>query len=350
VSPEAGWPGIVARYRPLLGVGERTPAVTLLEGNTPLLEAPRIGEAAGGVRVYLKCEGANPTGSATDRGMALAVSRACEVGARAVVCASTGDTAASAAAYGARAGIPVFVVVPRVGVAMRGLAQAAMHGATVLMVDASLDRAHALVRELAAAHPVALVDPANPDRLAGQRTAAFEVVDRLGRPPDYHLLPARSPGPVVAHWQAYEAYPPGGPKRTRPRLVACPPAGRSAGRVRPGAGARGAAREADPAGWPAALAAVRASGGWLEGVTAEETRDAYRLLARLEGVLAEPAAAAPVAGLLRAAKAGRLAADAVCVLTLAAHGLKDLETALESTGRPGTVPPRVDALARAMGL
>lgn len=347
MSPAPPWPGVVARYRAFLPVGERTPLLTLLEGNTPLLEAPRLADAVGaGVRIHLKCEGANPTGSATDRGMALAVAKACEAGARAVLCASTGDTAASAAAYAARAGLSAFVVVPRVGVAMRRVAQAAMYGATVLMVDGSLDRAHALVREIAALHPVALVGPANPHRLEGQRTAAFEIVDQLGRAPGYHFLPGRSPGPLAAHWQGYQAYRDAGRSTTLPRLIACRPDDASGEPLR----GRGAARKADPAGWPAALAAVRSSGGWVETVTDEETRDAYRLLARQEGVLAEPVAAATVAGLLRAGKAGRLAPESTCVLTLAAHGLKDLETALESTGRPVTVPPRVDALARAMGL
>jgi threonine synthase len=347
VSPGPAWPGVVARYRAFLPVTDRTPPLTLLEGNTPLLEAPRLAEAVGaGVRVHVKCEGANPTGSATDRGMALAVAKACEVGARAVLCASTGDAAASAAAYAARAGLAAFVVVPRVGVAMRRVAQAAMHGATVLMVDGSLDRAHALVQEIAAAHPVALVGPANPDRLEGQKTAALEIVDQLGRAPEYHFLPARSPGPLVSHRRGYQAYRDAGRLPALPRLVGCGPDGDRAGPLR----GRPAAGGAGPAGWPAALAAVRDSGGWLEAVSDEETRDAYRLLARLEGILAEPAAAATVAGILRAGKAGRLAPESTCVVTLAAHGLKDLETALESTGRPVTVPPRADALARAMGL
>jgi threonine synthase len=347
VSPGPGWPGVVARYRAFLPVTDRTPPLTLLEGDTPLLEAPRLAEAVGaGVRVHLKCEGANPTGSATDRGMALAVAKACEAGARAVLCASTGDAAASAAAYAARAGLSAFVVVPRVGVAMRRVAQAAMYGATVLMVDGSLDRAHALVAEIAAAHPVALVGPANPDRLEGQKTAALEVVDQLGGAPSHHFLPARSPGPLVSHWHGYRAYRDAGRLAALPRLVGCRPEHGAAEPLR----GRATPRKADPAGWPAALAAVRASGGWLEPVTDEETRDAYRLLARLEGVLVEPVVAAAVAGLLRAGKAGRLAPESTCVVTLAAHGLKDLETALESTGRPVTVPPRADALARAMGL
>ena len=346
------WPGILRRYRELLPVGDTTPDLTLLEGNTPLLPAPRLAEATGpGIRVYLKCEGANPTGSATDRGMALAVARALETGARALLCASTGDTAASAAAYGARAGLRAFVVVPRVGIAMRQLAQAAVHGATVLMVDGSLDRAHALAREIAAAHPVALVDQSNPDRLAGQQTAAFEVVDQLGQAPTLHFVPGRSAGPAIAHWAGYRAYRAAGRTASLPRLVACRPVAgpASAGRARTGA-ARPATRRSDPPGWPAALAAVRASGGWLEPVTEEESRAAYRLLARLEGVLADPGAAVTVSGLLGAAKAGRLPSEATCVLTLAAHGLKDVETALESIERPLTVPARVDALARAMGL
>jgi threonine synthase len=355
VSGPALWPGVVARYRALLPVGAETPAVTLHEGNTPLLEAPRLAEVAGGdVRVFLKCEGLNPTGSVTDRGMAVAVARALEAGARAVVCISAGDTAASAAAYAARAGLRAVVVVPRVGVAMGHLAQAALHGAIIVLVDGSLEQTVALVQALVAARPVILVDQGNADRMAGLRSVAFEVVDQLGRAPDLHLVPGRSAALVVAHWEGYRAYQAAGYVSNRPRVVACPPADvahpATPDPPRAGSPARPGGRRGDPTAWPAAQAAVRASGGWVEAVSDEGCREAYRLLARVEGVFVEPAAAAPVSGLLRAAKAGRLPGGASCVLTLAGHGLRDHEAALESTGRPVTIPPRIEALARVIGL
>lgn len=353
MSGPPGWPGIVARYRALLPVGVGTPAVTLLEGNTPLLDAPRLAERAGaGVRVYLKCEGSNPTGSATDRGMAVAVSKALEAGARAVVCVSAGAAAASAAAFAARAGLRAVVVVPRVGVAMGHLAQAAVHGATIVLVDGSLDQTAAVVRELVAAQPIALVDPDNPDRRAGLRTVAFEVVDQLGAAPDLHFVGGTAA--VATHWEGYCAYHAAGHAAGRPRMVACAPADAGAAlEGQPGRAAsapRAGGRRADPAGGAAAQAAVRASGGWAEPVTDDACREAYRLLARAEGVFVEPGAAAPVAGLLGAAKAGRLPAGAACVLTLASHGLRDHEAALEATGRPVMIPPRADALARVIGL
>jgi threonine synthase len=353
VSQPAAWPGVVARYRAFLPVGPATPGVTLLEGMTPLLEAPRLAEAAGAsARVYLKCEGANPTGSITDRGMAVAVSRALEAGARAVVCVSAGDTAASAAAYAARAGLRAVVVVPRVGVAMGHLAQAAVHGATVVLVDGSFEQTVAVVRELALTRPIALVDQGNPDRLAGLRTVAFEVVDQLGRAPDLHVIPGRSAAVVVAHWEGYRAYQAAGHAQGRPRLVACAPAEAPprAETARAAPAPRAAGRRGDPTAWPAAHAAVRASGGWIEAVAEDASREAYRLLARVEGVFVEPAAAAAVAGLMQAAKAGRLPAGGTCVLTLPSHGLRDHEAALESTGRPVTIPPRLEALARVAGV
>jgi threonine synthase len=349
------WPGVLGHYRRLLPVGERTPVVTLQEGNTPLLEAPRLAEAAGGgLRVFLKCEGFNPTGSFKDRGMTVAISKALEDGARAVICASTGNTSASAAAYAARAGLRAFVVVPRGAVALGKLSQAAIHGATVLMVDGSFDQALAVVKEVVASRPVTLVNSINPYRLEGQKTAAFEVVDQLGRAPDYHLIPVGNAGNITAYWRGYKEYVAAGLAKTLPRMAGFQAAGAAPlveDRViaEPRTLAT-AIRIGNPASWQGAVTAVRESEGWLDAVTDEEILHGYRLLAREEGIFMEPAAGAAVAGLLKSAKAGRLESGATCVLTLTGHGLKDPESALGSATRPVTVPPRLDAVLGAMSL
>jgi threonine synthase len=350
-----GWPGVVEQYRRFLPVGERTPVVTLQEGNTPLLDAPRLAEAAGGaVRVYVKCEGFNPTGSFKDRGMTLAISKALEDGSRAVICASTGNTSASAAAYAARAGLRAFVVVPKGAVALGKLSQAAIHGARVLMVDGSFDQALTLVKEIAASHPVTLVNSINPFRLEGQKTAAFEVVDQLGRAPDYHLIPVGNAGNITAYWRGYREYCAAGVGKSLPRMAGFQAAGAAPiveNRVvaEPRTVAT-AIRIGNPASWQPAVLAVRESEGWIDAVTDEEIVHAYRLLAREEGIFMEPAAAAAVAGLLKSAKAGRLESGATCVLTLTGHGLKDPESALGAATRPVTVPPRLDAVLAAMNL
>jgi len=349
------WPGVLEHYRRFLPVGERTPVVTLQEGNTPLLEAPRLSEAAeGGLRVYLKCEGFNPTGSFKDRGMTLAVSKAVEAGARAVICASTGNTSASAAAYAARGGLRAFVVVPKGAVALGKLSQALIHGATVIMVEGSFDQAFAIVREIAAARPVTLVNHLNPYRIEGQKTAAFEVVDQLGRAPDYHLIPVGNAGNITAYWRGYKEYSAAGIAKTLPRMAGFQAAGAAPlveNRVilEPRTVAT-AIRIGNPASWQPAVQAVRESEGWVDAVTDEEILQAYRLLAREEGVFMEPASAAAAAGLLKSAKAGRFEAGATCVLTLTGHGLKDPESALGAATRPATVPPRLDAVLGAMNL
>ena len=293
------WPGVLAHYRRLLPVGERTPVVTLQEGNTPLLEAPRLAEAAGG-------------------------------------------------------GLRAFVVVPKGAVALGKLSQAAIHGATVLMVDGSFDQALAVVKEVAASRPVTLVNSINPYRLEGQKTAAFEVVDQLGRAPDYHLIPVGNAGNITAYWRGYKEYVAAGLAKALPRLAGFQAAGAAPlveNRViaEPRTLAT-AIRIGNPASWQGAVTAVRESEGWLDAVTDEEILHGYRLLAREEGIFMEPAAGAAVAGLLKSAKAGRLDSGATCVLTLTGHGLKDPESALGSATRPATVPPRLDAVLGAMGL
>jgi threonine synthase len=349
------WPGVVEQYRRFLPVGEHTPIVTLQEGNTPLLEAPRLAEAAGGgLRVYLKCEGFNPTGSFKDRGMTLAVSKAVEAGTRAVICASTGNTSASAAAYAARAGLRAFVVIPKGAVALGKLSQALIHGATVIMVEGSFDQAFAIVRQIAEAQPVTLVNHLNPYRIEGQKTGAFEVVDQLGRAPDYHLIPVGNAGNITAYWKGYKEYCGAGFAKTLPRMAGFQAAGAAPiveNRVIPEPRTVATAiRIGNPASWQPAVQAVRESEGWVDSVTDEEILQAYRQLAREEGIFMEPASAAAVAGLLKSAKAGRLESGTTCVLTLTGHGLKDTESALGAATRPVTVAPRLDAVLGAMSL
>ncbi len=349
------WPGVIERYREFLPVSELTPVVTLLEGNTPLLPAPRLAEATDPrLTIYLKCEGFNPTGSFKDRGMTMAISKALEAGSRAVICASTGNTSASAAAYAARAGIKAVVMVPRGAVAIGKLSQAAIHGATVLMVDGSFDQALALVTEIAEKHPVTLVNSLNPFRLEGQKTAAFEVVDQLGRAPDYHLIPVGNAGNITAYWRGYREYGKAGRAKELPRMVGFQAAGAAPiyeKRVIPEPKTIATAiRIGNPANWGPAVEAMKDSAGWIETVTDEEILRAYRLLAREEGIFMEPASAASVAGLMKMVKAGRFEPGSTLVLTLTGHGLKDPDTALESASRPISVPPHLDAVLAQLGL
>ncbi len=333
-----GWPGVIEAYRDRLPVGPDTPVVTLLEGGTPLLEAPIV-SALVERQVFLKIEGANPTGSFKDRGMTLAVSKAVEDGARAVACASTGNTSASAAAYAARAGISSIVILPAGKIAQGKLAQAMVHGARIVPIDGSFDDALALVLELTATHDAVLVNSVNPYRIAGQQTAAWEVVDELGAAPAVHVLPVGNAGNITAYWQGYVAV--------------------DADPVMWGFQAEGAAplvvgeivdepetvataiRIGNPASWEGAVAARDESGGRIAAVTDDEILDAYRLLAAREGVFCEPASAAGVAGLLRYAE-DLPQGPVVCTLT--GHGLKDPETAFGVVALAEPVAPRLDAV------
>ena len=349
------WRGVIEEYRDFLPVSDKTPIVTLFEGNTPLLPAPRLAEATDArMQIYLKCEGFNPTGSFKDRGMTVAISKALETGSRAVICASTGNTSASAAAFAARAGLRAFVMVPKGSVALGKLSQAAIHGAKVLLVDGSFDQALTIVRQIAERHPVALVNSVNPFRLEGQKTAAFEVCDQLGRAPDYHLIPVGNAGNIAAYWRGYREYHRAGRVKELPRMVGFQAAGAAPiyeNRVieEPRTVAT-AIKIGNPASWGPALEAMKDSRGWVDIVTDEEILRAYRLLAHEEGIFMEPASAATVAGLIKMIKGGRFEPGSTLVLTLTGHGLKDPDTALESASRPTTVPPRVDAVLGQLGL
>jgi threonine synthase len=349
------WRGVIREYAARLPVGDPARAVTILEGGTPLVPAERLARAAGeGVRVFLKTEGANPTGSFKDRGMTVAITKAIEDGARAVICASTGNTSASAAAYAARAGLTAYVLIPEGKIALGKLSQAIVHGARVLQVRGNFDEALALVRWVSENYPVTLVNSLNPYRIEGQKTAAFEIVDTLGRAPDFHFLPVGNAGNITAYWKGYREYAADG-RCTPPRMFGWQAAG-SAPIVegRPIASPETVAtaiRIGNPASWKQAEAARDESGGAIGAVTDEEILSAYRRLAAEEGVFCEPASAASVAGFLKSAAMGLFRAGDVVVCTLTGHGLKDPDAAIRNAAvKPETLPAEREAIVKGLGL
>jgi threonine synthase len=349
----AGWPGIIEAYRDRLPVTDRTPVVTLNEGNTPLVDAPRLSEQVG-ARVLLKVEGANPTGSFKDRGMTVAISKAAEDGAKVVVCASTGNTSASAAAYAARAGMIAAVIIPDGHVALGKLAQALIHGAKVVPVRGSFDDALHIVRQLGERGGVTVVNSINPFRIEGQKTAAFEICDALGNAPDVHCIPVGNAGNITAYWKGYSEFANDGRTTKSPRMLGWQAAG-SAPLVlgepvlHPETIAT-AIRIGNPASWDAAIAARDESGGAIGAVTDTQILDAYRLLASLEGVFVEPASAASVAGLLQASAQGLLDRDEVVVCTVTGHGLKDPNRAIAEIEPKPAVEANVEQVLAELGL
>ncbi|HUZ24130.1 MAG TPA: threonine synthase [Streptosporangiaceae bacterium] len=347
------WRGVIAEYRSRLPVTEHTPVISLREGGTPLLPAPGL-SARTDCEVYLKVEGANPTGSFKDRGMTVAVSLAAGRGAKTVICGSTGNTSASAAAYAARAGMGCAVLVPQGNIALGKLAQALVHGAKLLQVDGNFDDCLELARKLAADYPVALVNSVNTERLQGQKTAAFEIVDELGDAPDVHCLPVGNAGNIAAYWLGYQEYLASGESTRVPRMLGYQASGAAPiviGRpvLKPSTIAT-AIRIGNPASWRLAEAARDESGGLIDAVTDEQILTAYRLLARDEGVFGEPASAAGVAGLLQARQNGQVAAGSVVVCTITGNGLKDPDTAVSGSPAPRVVPVDAAAAASALGL
>ena len=345
------WRGVINEYRDRLPVSAATPVVTLGEGGTSLLYAPRL-SALTGLTVHLKVEGDNPTGSFKDRGMTMALSKAVEDGSQAVICASTGNTSASAAAYAARAGLLCAVLVPDGKIALGKLAQALVHGARLLQVDGNFDDCLELAQKLSVDYPVTLVNSLNPARIEGQKTAAFEVCDALGRAPDHHLLPVGNAGNITAYWRGYREYHRDGVVDARPVMHGFQAAGAApivlgAPVARPSTIAT-AIRIGNPASWAQAIAARDESGGSISAVTDRDILAAYRLLARDEGVFVEPASAASVAGLLQVASSLEPGATVVCTVT--GHGLKDPDWAISGAGVPQRVPVDAQAAAARLGL
>ncbi len=345
------WRGVITEYRASLPVTGDTPVVTLAEGGTPLLTAPAL-SAMTGCEVYLKVEGANPTGSFKDRGMTVAVSLAAGRGASTVICASTGNTSASAAAYAARAGLGCAVLVPRGNIALGKLAQALTYGARLLQVDGNFDDCLQLVRKLVADYPVALVNSLNTERLQGQKTAAFEIVDELGDAPDVHCMPVGNAGNIAAYWLGYQEYQAAGAATRAPRILGFQASGAAPiVRGHPVASpvtVATAIRIGNPASWQLAEAARDESGGLIDEVSDDQILAAYRLLAQREGVFGEPASAAGVAGLLQARQRGQVPAGSVVVCTITGNGLKDPDTAMAGLSAPVTIG--VDAAAAAAAL
>jgi threonine synthase len=348
------WPGLIEHYRRFLPVTDATPVVTLNEGNTPLIESPELAARAGqNVKVYLKLEGANPTGSFKDRGMTVAISKAVGEGVRKVICASTGNTAASAAAYAGRAGLQAYVLIPRGSVALGKLSQSVMHGARVVEIIGNFDICLKVVRDLAEHEPrlIRLVNSVNPDRIAGQKTAAFEVCDQLGDAPTHHFLPVGNAGNITAYWAGYVEYEKEGLSSHRPRMMGYQ-AAESAPLVLghpiddPHTVAT-AIKIGNPASWSGATNARDQSGGTIDMVTDGEILAAYRLIAA-QGIFAEPASAASVAGLLKYSAAGGLKPGSVVVCTLTGHGLKDPDTALKNLSNTIVAEPDLKKLLKVL--
>ena len=347
------WRGVIEEYRDRLPVTATTPVVTLGEGGTPLVRAASLSEATG-CEVFLKVEGMNPTGSFKDRGMTVAISKAAEAGAKAVICASTGNTSASAAAYAVKAGMVAAVLVPEGKIAMGKLAQAVVHGSTLLQVQGNFDDCLRLARDLAEGYPVALVNSVNPDRIEGQKTASFEVVDALGGAPDIHCLPVGNAGNITAYWRGYVEDAAAGRAASTPRMWGFQAAGAAPiVRGEPVATPETIAtaiRIGNPASWAQAVAARDESGGVIDMVTDEQILAAYHLLASREGVFVEPASAAGIAGLLQQQARGELDPGQRVVCTVTGNGLKDPQWALEGATDAVVVPVDAATAARALGL
>ncbi len=343
-----GWRGVIEEYRDRLPVDRDTSVVTLLEGGTPLVEAKVLSERTG-CEVWLKVEGANPTGSFKDRGMTMAITKAVEERSQAVICASTGNTSASAAAYAARAGLVCAVLVPQGKIALGKLAQALVHGAQLLQVDGNFDQCLDLARDLSKNYPVTLVNSVNPFRIEGQKTAAFEVCDVLGAAPDVHCLPVGNAGNITAYWKGYREYGKGTPQMRGFQAAGAAPIVTGAPVEKPVTIAT-AIRIGNPASWDTAVLARDESHGAIESVTDRQILHAYRLLARQEGVFVEPASAASVAGLLQDSASGAIQPGSRVVCTVTGHGLKDPEWAIAGAPAPVTVPVDADIAAQRLGL
>jgi threonine synthase len=346
--------GVIARYREFLPVGPSTPEVDLHEGSTPLVPSRNIGRALGLSRLFFKYEGLNPTGSFKDRGMVVAVAKALEAGSRVLLCASTGNTSASMAAYAARMGVRAIVVVPSGEIAMNKLSQALMYGAKVVALKGNFDTALDAVRDLTSRYPVALMNSINPDRLQGQKTAAFEIVDVLGDAPDYLLLPVGNAGNITAYWKGFREYQAAGRSTRLPRMVGAQAEGAApivAGHPIPNPRTVASAiRIGNPASWEGATSARDESGGLIAAVTDTEILSAQIRLANTEGLFAEPASAAPLALLFRLVMEGKIEKDSTTVVVLTGSGLKDPDAALKNVEPPIELDGDARTLAKVLKL
>ena len=347
------WRGVIEEYRDRLPVSNKTPIISLREGGTPLVHAQTLSEMLDN-DVWLKVEGANPTGSFKDRGMTMAMSKAAEDGAKAVICASTGNTSASAAAYATKAGMRPVVLVPDGKIAMGKLAQAIAHGGVLLQVQGNFDDCLNLARELSDNYPVALVNSVNPFRIEGQKTASFEVVDMLGDAPDLHVLPVGNAGNITAYWKGYKEYYSDGMSKKLPQMWGFQAAG--AAPIVNGAVVKNpetiatAIRIGNPASWQQAVEARDSSGGLIDSVTDEEILSAYRFVSSKEGIFVEPSSAAGIAGLIKKQSEGKLPKGKKFVITVTGNGLKDVNWVLDHAAAPTVIPVDVKKAAQVIGL
>lgn len=348
--------GLIEKYGKFLPVTGRTPVISLNEGDTPLIRASYISSLIGeGIEVYLKYEGLNPTGSFKDRGMTMAISKALEEGSKVVICASTGNTSASAAAYSARAGLKAVVLIPDGNIALGKLSQALIHGAKVIAIKGNFDDALELVKEISGKYPITLVNSLNPYRIEGQKTGAFEICDSLGDAPEFHAIPVGNAGNITAYWKGYKEYRAAGLSSRLPKMLGFQAEGAApivlGHPVKEPHTIATAIKIGNPASWKQAVAARDESGGLIDMVSDEEILAAYKLLASREGVFAEPASASSVAGILKLAKKGFFKgqkARIVCILT--GHGLKDPDRAIASVAEPIKLEPKVGSILKEIGL
>lgn len=348
---KVSWKGIIEEYREFLPVSDKTPVITLKEGNTPLIKAVNLQKKAGlDLDLYLKFDGMNPTGSFKDRGMTMAISKAVEAGSKAVICASTGNTSASAAAYAARAGIKAIVIIPEGKIALGKLAQALIHGAQVLQIEGNFDEALKIVKLLVERYPITLVNSINPYRIEGQKSAAFEICDYLGSAPDYHALPVGNAGNITACWRGYKEYRDRNRISMLPRMLGFQAAGAApivlGHPVEKPETVATAIRIGKPASWKGAEAARDESGGRIDAVTDEEILRAYSLIASSEGIFCEPASAASIAGVIKSYKERHINPGSVVVCTLTGNGLKDPETVFRVAREPLKVSGEIETVSK----
>lgn len=344
--------GVIEQYREFLPVTGETPVISLLEGRTPLIRAHNLEKKYEGYEIYLKYEGMNPTGSFKDRGMTLAISKAVEEGHEAVICASTGNTSASAAAYSSRAGIKCVVLIPQNAIALGKLAQALIYGAKVIALEGNFDDALEMVKTISENYPYTLVNSLNPYRIEGQKTGAFEICDRLGKAPDYHFIPVGNAGNITAYWKGYREYYEKGKIPAKPKMMGFQAEGAAPivrGHVVKKPETRATAiRIGNPARWEEAAAAGKDSGGIIDMVTEKEIFDTWKMLASCEGVFVEPASAASTAGMIKYIEAGKVPTGSTIVCVNTGHGLKDPNAAIDECTEPVVCPVDVDKIMEAI--